>query len=123
MRSTSHSSIRRERVVAEAPWRTWRPMRSLTQPREAPSGPDSREVAAAMARTPGSLRPVHVVAGICVLGVLLTAVASWAAADVDRNTEGRLLRVQTRQAASILSVAILVIQQPLSAALDVQKVV
>ena len=46
--------------------------------------------------------------------------ASWAVARVDRNTEQRLLEVQTRQAATVLSVAILVIQQPLTTALASQ---
>jgi serine phosphatase RsbU (regulator of sigma subunit) len=60
------------------------------------------------------------VAIICTVGFVLTILASWAVARVDRNTEQRLLEVQTRQAATVLSAAILVIQQPLTTALGVQ---
>jgi serine phosphatase RsbU (regulator of sigma subunit) len=70
-----------------------------------------------------TLRPVSLVAGICVLGLLLTALASWAAWRADRGTEERLLQTQSRQAATVLSNAILNIQQPMAAALDVQRVV
>jgi serine phosphatase RsbU (regulator of sigma subunit) len=69
------------------------------------------------------LRPARLVAGICVLGLLLTALATWAVARADKNTEQRLLQTQTRQAAAVLSTAIMSIQQHLAAALDVQQVV
>jgi serine phosphatase RsbU (regulator of sigma subunit) len=72
---------------------------------------------------PGSLRPARLVAGICVLGLLLTALATWAVARADKNTEQRLLQTQTRQGATVLSTAIINIQAPMAAALDVQKVV
>jgi serine phosphatase RsbU (regulator of sigma subunit)/type II secretory pathway pseudopilin PulG len=74
------------------------------------------------AREPGPARPVRVVLAICVVGLVLTGVATWAVARVDTNTEERLLDVQTRQAAAVLSTAILGIQQPMTAALDVQEV-
>jgi serine phosphatase RsbU (regulator of sigma subunit)/type II secretory pathway pseudopilin PulG len=67
-------------------------------------------------------RPGRVVAAICVLGVVLTVLASWLTARVDANTEERLLEVQTRQAATVLSTAVFIIQQPLRTALDVQAV-
>jgi serine phosphatase RsbU (regulator of sigma subunit) len=76
-----------------------------------------------MARNPTSLQPARVVAGICLLGLLLTALATWAATRADRSTEQRLLETQTRQAAAVLSTAILVIQQPMASARDIQRVV
>ena len=69
------------------------------------------------------VRPATLVSGICVLGLLLTALASWAAWRADRGTEERLLETQTRQAASVLSNAILTIQQPMQEALDIQRAV
>jgi serine phosphatase RsbU (regulator of sigma subunit)/type II secretory pathway pseudopilin PulG len=71
----------------------------------------------------GSLQPARLVVGICVLGLLLTALATWAVSRADNNTEQRLLQTQTRQAAAVLSTAIITIQQPLAAALDVQRAV
>lgn len=85
------------------------------------SGQEGRGAAAAMARRPRSLRPARLVAGICVLGLLLTALATWAVARADNNTEHRLLQTQTRQAAAVLSTAIVTIQQSMTAALDAQK--
>ena len=64
-----------------------------------------------------STRPV---AAILLLGLVLTALGTWAAARADSNTEQRLLETQTRQAASVLSTAVAAIQQPLTAALQVQ---
>lgn len=87
------------------------------------SGPQSRGETAAMARAPGSLQPARLVAGICVFGLLLTGLATWAVARADTNTEQRLLQTQTRQAAAVLSTAILAVQQPMSIALDAQRVV
>ena len=68
----------------------------------------------------GARRPIRLVAIICTVGFVLTLLASWAVARADRNTEERLLEVQTRQAATVLSVAILAIQQPLTTALGIQ---
>ena len=65
-------------------------------------------------------RPGRLVAGMCLAGVLLTALTAWAAARADRNTEERLLQTQTRQAATVLATAISVIEQPLSAVLAAQ---
>jgi serine phosphatase RsbU (regulator of sigma subunit) len=66
-------------------------------------------------------RPAAVAALITVVCLLLTGVATWAAARVDDNTENRLLDVQTKQAGTVLSTAIMLIQEPLSTALTVQK--
>jgi serine phosphatase RsbU (regulator of sigma subunit) len=87
------------------------------------SGPQSRGEALAMARSPGSLRPASLLAGICLFGLLLTGLATWAVARADTNTEQRLLQTQTRQAAAVLSTAILTIQQSMVAALDAERVV
>jgi serine phosphatase RsbU (regulator of sigma subunit) len=69
-------------------------------------------------------RPRHarrVAAVIVVIGVALTLVSAWAAARVDRNTEQRLLDMQTRQAGTVLTTAVTVIEQPLDDALDVSR--
>lgn len=69
-----------------------------------------------------SRRPVAVAAAIAVVCLGLTFASTWAAARADRNTEQRLLQLQTNQAATVLSTAILLIQTPLSTALSVQKI-
>jgi serine phosphatase RsbU (regulator of sigma subunit) len=76
-----------------------------------------------MARKPGWLGPARLVVGICVVGLLLTGLATWAVAHADRATERRLLQTQTRQAATVLSTAVLTIQQSMVSALDAQRVV
>lgn len=67
-------------------------------------------------------RPATVASLIAVLCLVLTGASTWAAARVDRNTEHRLLDVQTKQAGTVLSTAVLLVQEPLSTALSVQKV-
>ena len=66
-------------------------------------------------------RPRRIAATIVLIGVALTLVSAWAAARIDRNTEQRLLDVQTRQAGTVLSTAVTVIEQPLDAALGVSR--
>jgi hypothetical protein len=56
---------------------------------------------------------------IIVVGLIVTAVISWTAWRIDRNSEHRLLVVQTRQAANVVSSAILAIEGPLQNGLDV----
>ena len=73
------------------------------------------------ARARGPRHPVRAVAAIVTVGIVLTVVSTWGAARVDENTEKRLLQVQTLQAAAVLSSAAMVVQQPMQAALDVQK--
>lgn len=69
----------------------------------------------------GLLRhPLLLTAAIVALGAVLTAVFAWGVAQVDRNTEERLLEVQTRQAATVLSTAILALESPMRVALRVQ---
>jgi len=71
-------------------------------------------------RDGGPGRPARAAAVTCLLGLLLTAVSAWASYQVDRSTEERLLETQTEQAATVLSTAIFLIQQPLTTALQVQ---
>ncbi len=64
--------------------------------------------------------PVRAVAVVVAFGIILTLLSTWGVARVDTKTEERLLEGQTRQAASVLSTAILIIEQPLKSMLDVQ---
>jgi serine phosphatase RsbU (regulator of sigma subunit) len=101
--------------------------RSLAPPaRENPGGrvPGNDEQRALDARDLQRNRyPRRAAALIAAACLLLTGTGTWAAARVDQNSEDRLLQVQTRQAAAVLSTAILLIQQPLGTALDAQRVV
>jgi serine phosphatase RsbU (regulator of sigma subunit) len=65
--------------------------------------------------------PRRIAAIIATVGLVLTAATALAAARVDHNTEQRLLEGQTKQAATVLSTAIMVIQQPLEATLAAQR--
>lgn len=67
-------------------------------------------------------RPHWFTLAIVALGVALTGVFTWGVSEVDQNTEERLLEVQTRQAATVLSTAILAIESPLRSALSVQAI-
>jgi serine phosphatase RsbU (regulator of sigma subunit)/anti-sigma regulatory factor (Ser/Thr protein kinase) len=68
------------------------------------------------------LGPRELVVIISLIGVCITGLSAWSAHRVDSKSEERLLEVQTRQAASVLSAAIFVIEQPLSSALTSQEV-
>jgi serine phosphatase RsbU (regulator of sigma subunit) len=83
-------------------------------------GTENRGTGPARGRNRGPTRPTRAVAIISVFGIALTVFSTWGAARFDENTEKRLLQVQTRQAAAVLSTAVLVIEQPMRAALDVQ---
>lgn len=61
-------------------------------------------------------------ASIAAVCLVLTGLSTWAAARVDDNTENRLLDVQTKQAATVLSGAVRLLQEPLTNALSVQRV-
>jgi serine phosphatase RsbU (regulator of sigma subunit) len=54
-----------------------------------------------------------------VLSLAVTGVLSWGAWSIDRSNEHRLLRLQSRQAASVISSAIVGISAPLAAAVEV----
>lgn len=69
------------------------------------------------------LRGPRALAGLIAgIGIVLTCAGSWALARVDASSEQRLLRVQTAQAASVLSTAIMLLEQPLATALSVQQI-
>jgi serine phosphatase RsbU (regulator of sigma subunit) len=86
-------------------------------------GGQGRDEAATMGTGRGSSRPGRVLPAIVVLGLLLTALGTWAAVRADGNTEDRLLAGQTRQASTVLSTAILLVKQPLAEALFAQQLV
>jgi serine phosphatase RsbU (regulator of sigma subunit) len=94
----------------------------MTDPRPDPAD-DPVDRDAPVRPTSATLQPGRLVVGICVLGVLLTGLATWATARADKDTERRLLETQTRQAAAVLSTAIVTITQSLRTALDAQSVV
>ncbi|HET6153256.1 MAG TPA: PP2C family protein-serine/threonine phosphatase [Marmoricola sp.] len=64
--------------------------------------------------------PLLVTVLICGFSLLLTALATLAAVRADHSAERTLLQGQTRQAAAVVSTAILLIQQPLRTTLAVQ---
>ena len=102
------------------------PMRA---PAEMPGAPDVRPKHAAPPEvsphvetpTDRSRHPRRVAAIIALIGIALSVAAAWVTAGIDHNTEHRLLKTQTKQAAAVLSTAIMVIQQPLEGALDVER--
>lgn len=69
-----------------------------------------------------SRHPVRVAAVIGIVCLILTAASTWASARVDANAEQRLLNVQAKQVSAVLSTAILLIQEPLTTALSVERV-
>lgn len=68
----------------------------------------------------GADRALRAAVLTAVIGLILTAVCSFAAHRADESTEEKLLETQSRQAAAVLSTAIFIIQQPLTTALQVQ---
>jgi serine phosphatase RsbU (regulator of sigma subunit) len=53
---------------------------------------------------------------VLIIGVAITASVSWTTAHLNRNNEERLLRLETKQAATVLSAIVPTIQTPLSSA-------
>jgi serine phosphatase RsbU (regulator of sigma subunit) len=82
-----------------------------------------REETANTSSRHGQRRSLLLIASICIVGVVLTGLSTWAAAHVDHNAERRLLQVQTQQAGAVLSTAVLLIQQPMATALGIQSAV
>jgi len=68
------------------------------------------------------LGPRAIAALIAAIGVVLTCVGSWTIARSDAASEHRILKVQTDQAASVLSAAVTLVEQPLSTVLSVLQV-
>lgn len=62
---------------------------------------------------------VRLVGVVVVMGLALTLLSTWAAARTDRETEQRLLRAQTAQAASVLDSAVNAIEEPLRTSLEI----
>jgi hypothetical protein len=63
--------------------------------------------------------PARVMSVLVVIGLVVTAAASLTAWRIDQGNEHRLLRAQTRQAANVVSSAIVSIQSPLQTAVDI----
>jgi len=57
---------------------------------------------------------------VVLVGLVITVSVAWTARTLDHNNEHRLLAVQTRQAAAVLSSTILSLQSPLSTTLEVE---
>ncbi len=87
---------------------------------EAAEAATERRVLASHPRRPR--HPRRAAALIAAFCLTLTGLATTAAARVDESSEQRLLDVQTKQAAAVLSTAIRLIQEPLSTALSIQRV-
>ena len=64
--------------------------------------------------------PRWVVPGVAVAGALITVAAGAAAWTLDRRNEASLLRVQTRQAAAVLTAQVAAIREPLAASLQIE---
>jgi serine phosphatase RsbU (regulator of sigma subunit) len=83
-----------------------------------PSG--HRSVLADMPPTRG-LTPVLAKVTVAVVGLVITASVAWTAWTLNRHNEHRLLEVQTRQAAAVLSSSILSLRDPLETALQIES--
>ena len=69
----------------------------------------------------GGVSPLRATAIVAVVGLLITLTVSWTAWTLNRNNEHRLLEVQTRQAAAVLSSSILSLSNPLDTALQIEE--
>jgi serine phosphatase RsbU (regulator of sigma subunit) len=65
--------------------------------------------------------PARVMSVVILTGLLVTAAASLTAWRIDKGNEHRLLQAQTRQAANVVSSAIVNIQSPLQTAVDIAR--
>ena len=108
------------------------PSQAGYSPDEAPPSASRPEPVTAQNEPPGPSQPTshpteprrhpgRVAAAIAVVGLVLTAASTLAAARIDRTTEQRLLDGQTRQAATVLTTAIMVIELPLQSTLAAQR--
>ncbi len=82
-------------------------------------GPEADEQAV-LATRPRGLRPSRAATIVVLIGLVITASVTWTAWTLNRHNEHRLLEVQTRQAAAVLSSTILALQNPLSTALQIE---
>ncbi len=82
-------------------------------------GQEADEHAALATRARG-LSPSRAATTVVLIGLIITATVTWTAWTLNRHNERRLLEVQTRQAAAVLSSTILALQNPLSTALQIE---
>ncbi len=68
------------------------------------------------------ISPTRATVLVALIGVLVTVSVAWTAWTLNRHNEHRLLEVQTRQAAAVLSSTILTIKDPMETALQVELV-
>ncbi len=66
------------------------------------------------------LRPVQIAIVVASIGLAITLAVAWTAWKLNAHNEHRLLEVQTRQAAAVISSAILGIEEPLTTALQIE---
>lgn len=85
-----------------------------------PLSDQDSDAASQVERGSAEEKATRLVAVICLLGLLVTALGIWTAVRTDEDTEQRLLETQTRQAATVLTAAVNGIQQPMVAGLEVQ---
>ncbi len=69
----------------------------------------------------GGASPVRATTIVAVIGLVITLTVSWTAWTLNRDNEHRLLEVQTRQAAAVLSSTILSLRNPLDTALQIEQ--
>ena len=67
-------------------------------------------------------RTAGVVLAILMVGALATGLTAWTAVILDHRNERRLLQVQTRQAAALVTSAVASIEAPLQTAIDIARV-
>ena len=97
-------------------------MSSAVSTQQQASGPVARSQPVSVLRSAArSMSLVRVVVGVCVAGLLVTTGISWTAWQLDHSNEQRLLRVQTKQAAAVLTAAISSIESPLHTALAIES--
>jgi serine phosphatase RsbU (regulator of sigma subunit) len=68
----------------------------------------------------GGISPSRATTIVAVIGLVITLTVSWTAWTLNRHNEHRLLEVQTRQAAAVLSATILSLRNPLETALQIE---
>ena len=68
----------------------------------------------------GGMAPARATVIVAVIGLVITLTVSWTAWTLNRHNEHRLLEVQTRQAAAVLSSTILSLRNPLETALQIE---
>ncbi len=69
----------------------------------------------------GGLTPGRATVIVALVGLLITVSVSWTAWTLNRHNEHRLLEVQSRQAAAVLSATILSLQNPLDTTLQIEN--